>query len=936
MEKKNRAYLLPHTHWDREWRYPLWKTRSLLIKFMDELLDILKTDPEYRCFLMDGQVAPVLDYLEIKPERRAEVEAHVATGRIAVGPWYTLPDLYPVDGECLVRNLLWGTRAAGQLGGCLRVGYNSFGWGQTAQFPQLYAGFGIDFIVCAKKVSEERAPESEFWWQGPDGTRALTTRLGEFARANFYFNASLPAKYGVNCISSEFRYRPALSGAAMHNAAPEKQDEDFFMARPKTGWDAEKLAAGYADALKATDATAFPQDRLFLNGTDFSTPQPQLTEMRRTLAAAVPDTEFVHARLEEYAEALKAQADEAGLRTICGELRDGPAGDCSGNALASRIYLKMLNKRVQDVLIRQAEPLCAALAALGVAYPAGLLAKAWDYLLKSHPHDSINGVTQDKTANDVEYRLNQVLELAGVVLDDAAAALSERIDLSAHGEDAMLLLCYNPRPYTVKAVRQVCIATPKGQAVWGFTARDSTGNDVPVQVVSRDEKDYPVHDAEARPWPYAAHRHFCWLELELPPLGYEVVAIEPSQHFHPDHYYWVPMRRAAPGSILKAENVLENEHLRAEVCPNGGITLTHKASGRRWENLNHFEDAGDVGNYWAYYPPYHNQVHTTLTAAPRLWVEDAGPLSATLAVEYRWLLPARGHESRKGVQGKGARSEELETLRILSRITLQKGSEKLDIRTTVWNNLENHRLRVGFPTGIAAECADAAGHFTVDSRPRVNQPAADGSYWPEMQTLPMQSFVDISDGQMGLALLSNCLTEYEYAGDEAGTAYMTLLRAMGNMIVTWWEAVGEAAGQKGSQLQREMTFDYAVYPHAGDWQSGTVYKQAEALQSPPQTYQIFGDAKGSLPQRHSFVAVENPQVRLSTLKKAEDSGNLILRLYNPTGKAQQTEVRFGFPVKAAWLCNLDEERADRLDCLANSLQIDLAKGKIVTVELVTE
>jgi mannosylglycerate hydrolase len=223
MSKSKKAYILPHTHWDREWRYPIWKTRILLIRFVDELLDILDTDEDYRCFLMDGQVSPILDYLEVMPQNREKVCKYIKQGRIAVGPWYTLPDLYPVDGECLVRNLLWGQHAANDLGGCLTVGYNTFGWGQTAQFPQIYAGFGIDFIICAKRVSEERAPESEFLWQSPDGTKILTSRLGEHARANFYFNTYLYAKYGANCFSSDFRYSPSTSGMAIHSAEHQPQ-----------------------------------------------------------------------------------------------------------------------------------------------------------------------------------------------------------------------------------------------------------------------------------------------------------------------------------------------------------------------------------------------------------------------------------------------------------------------------------------------------------------------------------------------------------------------------------------------------------------------------------------------------------------------------------------------------------------------------------------
>ena len=106
MEQKKTNYIIPHTHWDREWRYPIWKNRMLLIQFMDELLETLDKHEDYNCFLLDGQAAPIDDYLDVKPENKEKVEKYIKDGRIAVGPWYTLPDLYPLDGECLVRNLL--------------------------------------------------------------------------------------------------------------------------------------------------------------------------------------------------------------------------------------------------------------------------------------------------------------------------------------------------------------------------------------------------------------------------------------------------------------------------------------------------------------------------------------------------------------------------------------------------------------------------------------------------------------------------------------------------------------------------------------------------------------------------------------------------------------------------------------------------------------
>lgn len=935
-EEKNIGYIIPHTHWDREWRYPIWKNRMLLIEFMEELLQILDTDPDYHCFLLDGQVAPIEDYLEVVPGNKEKVAKYIKDGRIAVGPWYTLPDLYPLDGECLVRNLLKGIRISQKYGDYLKVGYNSFGWGQIAQFPQIYAGFGLDFIICAKKVSEERAPVSEFLWEAPDGTKVLTSRLGKHARANFYFHAYLYAKYGINCLSSEYKYSPQLSGTAMHNAAAQNRDEDFFLIGSKMEYKADFLAKGLQDAWEATDETILKTHRLFLNGTDFSTPHPELTSMIKDLNDLDENTEFINTRLEEYAKKLHELMDKDKLRVIKGELRDGPSCDCSGNALASRIYLKQLNKKVQNVLIHKAEPLASLANMLGKAYPKGFLDVAWKYVLESHPHDSINGVTQDKTADDVEHRLNQALEMGNVAYDKSVSEILKMLDLSKYDAKDTLLVVFNPHPRPVNDVVKACVCTPQEANIWSLIGIDCDGNKIDIQEVSRDEKPFPVHDLEARPWPYFADRHICYVYTgEIPAMGYKVIKFVPESHFKRDHFYWMNMRKSTGEYISHADNILENEYLRVEINTNGTLKVKDKKNDREYDSLHYFEDTGDIGNYWAYYPPYNNKTYTSLVGNAKSWYEDNGPLSATIAIEYTMELPAYGHEAMYGIRGESKRSEETEIFKIISRVTLKKGSKKVDIETTVKNNVKNHRLRIAFPTGIKAEYASASGHFTVDDRPRVPLKEKDGKYWPEMQTLPMQHFVDVSDGNKGIALLNNCLTEYELKDDENSTLYLTLFRAIGNMIVTWWEAVGVFPGKDGSQLLREMDFEYSIYPHDGNWIQGNVYSEAESLNVPLAPYQVNGNTIGSLPEKYSFLSIKPDNLVLSAFKKAEDRDSFIIRLFNPTDEEIHGTIQLGVNINEAYMTNLNEERLnDLLIENKNSIKIDVATNKIITVELV--
>ena len=106
--KVNKIAVVSNTHWDREFRFSFEKTRHNLLVMMDTTLDILESDPEYHSFTMDGHSIMIDDYLEMRPERREQVEKFVKEGRLIIGPYYTLPEEFTISHEALIRNLMFG------------------------------------------------------------------------------------------------------------------------------------------------------------------------------------------------------------------------------------------------------------------------------------------------------------------------------------------------------------------------------------------------------------------------------------------------------------------------------------------------------------------------------------------------------------------------------------------------------------------------------------------------------------------------------------------------------------------------------------------------------------------------------------------------------------------------------------------------------------
>ncbi|MEJ2051392.1 MAG: hypothetical protein P8Y60_16420 [Calditrichota bacterium] len=142
------AHIISHNHWDREWIFTAKYVNRLIPEFMENLIRMMEEYPEYK-FTLDGQTLMIEDYFEQLTalearEIKKKLTGFVREDRLMVGPAYLQPDWGLVGGESLVRNLMIGLKTAEELGGAMKVGWMLDNFGQIAQAPQIYKGFGID------------------------------------------------------------------------------------------------------------------------------------------------------------------------------------------------------------------------------------------------------------------------------------------------------------------------------------------------------------------------------------------------------------------------------------------------------------------------------------------------------------------------------------------------------------------------------------------------------------------------------------------------------------------------------------------------------------------------------------------------------------------------------------------------------------------------
>ena len=82
---------------------------------------------------------------------------------------------------------------------------------------------------------------------------------------------------------------------------------------------------------------------------------------------------------------------------------------------------------------------------------------------------------------------------------------------------------------------------------------------------------------------------------------------------------------------------------------------------------------------------------------------------------------------------------------------------------------------------------------------------------------------------------------------------------------------------------------------------------------------------------HSWFAVDDPNLVLDTVKRAEDSDALVLRLYEAHGARGTAHIRVGVPFTAAESCNLLEDAAATLAVNDGVIELAYAPHQILTV-----
>ncbi|NQT50750.1 alpha-mannosidase [bacterium] len=372
----------------------------------------------------------------------------------------------------------------------------------------------------------------------------------------------------------------------------------------------------------------------------------------------------------------------------------------------------------------------------------------------------------------------------------------------------------------------------------------------------------------------------------VPSIGHAVFHIKPGE-------------TGAP-AVQASGRGMENDRIRLRFDKQGRIRSIYDKANRREvvapgavaNQLILFEDKPANWDAWDMDIFYNDKPLETDGTLLSIEVKETGPVGAVVRV-------------------KRAISKSI----VSQDIILTAGSARVDFLTTIeWGDEKDVLLKAAFPVDVLADKARYEIQFGNVERPtHWNTPRDFGRF-----EVCGHKWADLCEGGYGVALLNDA----KYGHDIRGNVMrLSLLRA-------------PKTPDPEADIHKTHTFTYSLLPHAGDYAAAGIVRQGYQLNVPVIAQAVKATDEAAVPNAASQLAITGDNVIIDTVKKAEDDGGIIVRLYEAHACRGRRTLALGFPVKKVLETNLMEKEERELPLRNGKVALDFTPFQIRTLKLV--
>jgi alpha-mannosidase len=695
--------------------------------------------------------------------------------------------------------------------------------------------------------------------------------------------------------SSVLAYSPGHYGnaSAYLNAAPEEA--------------AKAIARKVAEWKEYYAARNLPPRFPLLNSVDFSRPTDfgalikDWNESGRTAGAIRLTMEYSSAR--RFFEALDVKG--AKFDTITGERPNlwlyihGPTHHWAVSA-----------ERAAGVLLPAAETFSTIRALLYGRYdnyPAARLNAAWEAAIyPDHGWGGKEGQITDRLfRKKYEFARDEGLD----ILWGALTAIARRVKTQTRAELARPIVVFNPLSWA--RTDPVDCRIPADGA---FRIIDASGKDVAFQVL-------PASDRQV-PGPSLVE----FVADNVPGLGYKT-------------FYMIfdaaPAERGA-GSVktdtTSEPDIIENAFYRIKLAPGGVKSVFDKELGR---------EVLETGKFLGFEIFTMQSVGNGAGEFGRVQqptMEGFDRLSAQKPRKPFWRFSAAESGRLKTVY---TLSQRLTDCRISEKLIVWNDIKRIDCEVAIlgWDGDPYREFRLALPVGanggrVAYEVPLGVVEVGKSEIAGTGGPAYGNLVYDELcsdiRPREVQNFISAGDDAFGVTLTTS-VAVCDFKDPTPSPVPYPILQPILLASRRSCHSEGNWYLQEGDHNYR-----FSMTSHGPGWRNG--YKQGIQPNNP--LVAINGmpeaDEAAQLPESLSFVSLSASNVLVSTLKKAEDDDNVILRVYEIEGKDAGASLGFFKPVLSAEKVNIIEEEGAALKPGKNGFSLKVGHHAVETFRLVPE
>jgi len=504
-------------------------------------------------------------------------------------------------------------------------------------------------------------------------------------------------------------------------------------------------------------------------------------------------------------------------------------------------------------------------------YPSEELKKSWKLTLLNQFHDILPGSSIKEVYEDSKQQYEEILAMDHKLINQSFTNICESIAVQAEDNNPILIL-WNQLGFTRDSMVELFIDD---------RSKDKLGLD-------NQEKEFEIlqEGKSLSMQRTSLGSYVCYIK-QIPSKGYCTLKLQKKQKGKN------PIADTALEAIIKKTVIVDSQTIETPyysiLLNTAGeiISLYDKEAerelvqkGRIANQLIVFEDRPEEYDAWNIDATY-TEKSWRVSNLQSLSITENGPVRTCIHIHRKFMESTMEQD-----------------------IILYNNSRRIDFKTVVDWKESQLLLKVAFPMDIMTEKAVYEIQYG-----NIERPIHQNTSWEKAKfEVCAHKWADLSENGYGVALLNDC--KYGYDINES-IMRLTLIKS------------GVFPNPEADQEVHHFT--YSLLPHKGDFREGKVVQEAYDLNCPVYTRIMTDKERPAANLVWSFLEVDQENVMIDVIKKAEDNEDIILRMYEAYGRRCIVKVKFN------QIQEYDISECDLMEQVAAKKNHELKDGYLIFV-----